>query len=179
MLAAWTLVTGAFHEDGWVDCLDAAFAPVGPEQRHAILKDPRVGAHGLIGGVALMIVRFATLAAVPRAAILVAPTVGRWAMVASLARFHPARPTGLGAVFAADPRPWTATLAALVILAAIGWATGSARPAAALGIGAAAGLAVGAFLSRRFGGLTGDGHGAVGLAAETAALLAYAVEEVW
>jgi cobalamin synthase len=41
--------------------------------------------------------------------------------------------------------------------------------ATACGLGA--GLLMGAWLSARFGGLTGDGHGAAGLAAETVALL--------
>ena len=172
-LAAWVALTGGLHEDGLMDCADAAFAVAGRERRLEILKDPRAGAHAVSAAVLLLLLRFAALAVVPSAAVLVAPVLGRWWMVVSLARWRPARATGLGAAFAAGARPFAPTLVAVAILAGLAPIAGAARTALAFGFAIMFGAATAAFLDRRFGGLTGDAHGAAGLVAELAALFAF------
>lgn len=172
-LAAWVALTGGLHEDGLMDCADAAFAVAGRERRLEILKDPHAGAHAVSAAVLLLLLRFAALAMVPAAAVLVAPVLGRWWMVVSLARWQPARTTGLGAAFAAGARPLVPTLVALVLLAALAPFAGPARVAFALVLAVLSGATTAAFLARRFGGLTGDAHGAAGLLAELAALYAF------
>jgi cobalamin 5'-phosphate synthase/cobalamin synthase len=175
-LGVWVLVTGALHEDGLMDCADAALAPVARERRLEILKDPRVGAFAVTVEGIMLLARFATLTAVAAVAPVVAALIGRWAMTVSLARWRPARREGLGARFADGAGAGTPTLLAVALLASIaalgGWAR-ALQAAAAVVLGLGAGLALAAWLSRRFGGLTGDAHGAVGVLAETAALLAY------
>ncbi len=173
VLALWVGVSGGLHEDGWTDCLDAAFAPTSRERRLEILKDPHIGAHGASGLAILLLLRFAGLTSVPASAVLAAPVVGRWAMVLSLSLATPARPTGLGARFAASARPVAATLATAIALGGLAFVVSPGRLLAAWSVGAVIGGACALFLSRRFGGLTGDGHGAVGLAAELAALWAF------
>ena len=173
VLALWVGVSGGLHEDGWTDCLDAAFAPRSRARRLEILKDPHIGAHGASGLAILLLLRFAGLTAVPASAVVAAPVVGRWAMVLSLALATPARPTGLGARFAVSARPLAATLATATALGGLALVFPAGRLLAAWSLGAIASWACAVFLSRRFGGLTGDGHGAVGLAAELAALWAF------
>ena len=101
------------------------------------------------------------------------PVVGRWAMVLSLALATPARPTGLGARFAVTARPIAATLGTAIALGGLALLFSPGRLLAAWSLGAITASACALFLSRRFGGLTGDGYGAVGLAAELAALWAF------
>lgn len=185
VLVAWTTLTGGLHEDGWADCADAALAPMDRERRLQVLKDPRVGAHGLVALCLLLIVRLASIEEAPPWALLVAPVVGRWAMVLSLAFGRPLRATGLGADLAATARPAGASIMGVVLLAgalAVAVATegrsisddlsGTVVLALTVSLTAAAaiGLGLGTFLQRRFGGLSGDAHGAVGLAVETAVL---------
>ena len=172
-LLVWTAVTGGFHEDGFLDCADAALAPVSRERRLAILDDPHVGAHAATAGALLLIARFAALTVVPAYAVPVAAMLGRWSMVATLSRGRPARLTGLGAAFADGARPGSATIVALVGLLAIGVVTDPLSCALAGLAAMVAGPGTAAFLARRFGGVTGDVHGAAGLIAETAALYAY------
>lgn len=183
VLTAWTALTGGLHEDGWADCADAALAPVGRARRLEILKDPRVGAHGLVAVVLLLLVRLAALTDGPAWALLVAPIVGRWAMALSLAYSRPLLSHGLGASLARRARPLAASgsaVAALGFALTISVISGPGRAAAfmiattaaSMVVAAGAGGGMGVFLQRRFGGLSGDGHGAVGLAAETAALVA-------
>jgi len=177
LLAFWTMATGGLHEDGWVDCADAALAPVDRARRVEILKDPHVGAHGLTALVLLMLVRFAALVDVRAWVLVAAPVIGRWAMVLSLAWARPLRSGGLGASLARAARPLWASLVAGLCLVATAAVASPASVSSALGglilavvAGGVSALAVAAFLASRFGGLSGDGHGAVGLAAESGSL---------
>ena len=181
-LVVWTALTGALHEDGFLDCADAALAPVALARRREILKDPHVGAHGATAGGLLLVVRFAALASVPAAAALVAPLVGRWCMALTLAGWGPGlreagrRSPGLGESFAGGgggARGGPATLMALGLLAALAARGGAARLGGSALVGLGVGLGVAALLARRLGGANGDVHGAAGLLAETAALWAY------
>lgn len=177
VVAAWVALTGGLHEDGWADCADAAFAPVTRARRVEILGDPRIGAHGLVAVLVLLLVRLGAVADAAWWALLAPPAVGRWAMVVSLRMALPLRSTGLAASMAPHARPvrasgWLAV--ALVAAGAVVGGLGLAQRAALLismtVVGAACGVVVGVVLQRRLGGLSGDGHGAVGLAAETGAL---------
>jgi adenosylcobinamide-GDP ribazoletransferase len=185
-LALWTGLTGGLHEDGWADCADAAFAPVDRERRREILKDPLVGVHGASALFLLFLIRFSALvsfaALVPWARevvlVIAAPVVGRWMMVLSLRGARSLNPQGLGSSFASAPQAGRASAAAMVLLAAIGGVAGLASvPALVAGAagGLLAGIAVAGFLSRRFGGISGDGHGAAGIGAETVALVILAL----
>jgi len=198
-LAVWTVVTGGLHEDGLMDAADAAFAVVparrpmdhAPERRRPeaarpeprapaerrleILKDPHVGAHAATAGALLMLLRFAALTVVLPAAVVAAPIIGRWCMTLTLALLRPARTSGLGAAFASRAHWLPATAVALALLAGC---TALTPPLAVLGAtlaGAATALATGCFLVRRFGGASGDVHGAAGVLAETAALYGFLV----
>lgn len=169
-LAALVIVTGGLHEDAVADAADAAFAPASVENRLEVLADPRIGAHGSTASILLNLMRFAALLYVPPAAVLAAAIVGRWTLGLSLGLARPARTTGLGARFAPAAAPaWTTALTALALLlpASLG---GGWRVALAPTAGGLAAFAVGRLLIRRFGGLNGDGHGAVGAVAELVAL---------
>lgn len=171
-LTVWVAVTGGLHEDGWADCMDAAFAHASPERRLEILDDPRMGAHAVSGTVLLLLLRFAALSVISPIAIVMAPIVGRWAMAVSLAVAPPARAEGLGSRYAQHPRPLSATGVTMVLVLVV--AAWSGRPGLMLvwPLAALVAAAGGWWLAQRFGGLNGDGHGAVGLLAETATLYA-------
>ncbi len=183
LLAAWVALSGALHLDGFVDCCDALFAPVDRQRRLAILRDLHVGAFGLVGGVLLLLTKYAALTALPGGfrlpALLLAPTLGRWTMTAALLRYPYARKegglgqkarTGVG-----KGQPIIATGTALSVTAL----------AAALGLGRTAlippvvTIAVAwptaRWMQARLGGLTGDTYGALCELVEAAILLALSV----
>lgn len=174
LVAVWTALPGGLHEDGWADAADAALAPVSPGERARILDDPRVGAHGLTATVLVLLLRFGALTVVPPAAVLAVPVVGRWAMAVSLATARPLSSSGLGALYGRRASAAWSSAAAVPILAAVAVLTDTAAPLAVASVGgAAAAWASCRFLTARIGGLNGDGHGALGMAAETAALWAW------
>lgn len=181
-LAAWVIVTGALHLDGWADCCDAAFAPpmadpqATRERRLAILKDPHLGTFGAVGIVLLLLGKWSALAYCGAAAPLLAAPIARWSMVLALRVHPPARATGLGSTFAgAVPLGAATLLLALLAAATLGlllppelWSAGMASLLA----GGAVGAGVAFLFARRFGGITGDVCGAAGETAELAALWA-------
>lgn len=175
ILAVWIALTGGLHEDGWIDAMDAVLAPVDRQRRLEILKDPRVGAHGLTALLCLVFLRYGALVSVPAAALVAAPVVGRWTMVLSLARFPALRAEGLGAAFGDGARPFAAGILAGAVLIPLAALVSSAWPVVVWVVGTTAGLVMGRFLTARLGGLNGDGHGAVGLLAETACLVAWSM----
>jgi adenosylcobinamide-GDP ribazoletransferase len=179
-LAAWVVITGALHLDGWADCCDAAFAPARAdaeatrERRLEILKDPRVGSFGVAGVVLLLLGKWTALVHAPAVAPLVAAPVARWAMVWALRTFPPARREGLGAALAGFVPLWSATAVLMAIALPLVVLSGASfRVAGAVAAGAVAGLGTAWLLSARFGGVTGDVCGAAGEAAELAALWAW------
>ena len=54
-LFAWVLFTRAFHLDGFMDTCDGLFGGFTPQRRLDIMKDSRMGAFGVAGGVLILI----------------------------------------------------------------------------------------------------------------------------
>ncbi|NRD79318.1 adenosylcobinamide-GDP ribazoletransferase [Bacillus sp. BRMEA1] len=52
------LFTGGIHLDGWMDASDAFFSYQGREKRLEIMKDPRIGAFGVLSLIILLSCRF-------------------------------------------------------------------------------------------------------------------------
>jgi adenosylcobinamide-GDP ribazoletransferase len=52
------LLTGGIHVDGWIDCSDAYFSYRDREKRLEIMKDPRVGAFGVLSVILLLAAKF-------------------------------------------------------------------------------------------------------------------------
>jgi adenosylcobinamide-GDP ribazoletransferase len=176
VLAAWVISTGALHLDGFLDACDGLFGGRTPEERLAIMRDERLGAFALAGGVLLLLGKYATLNAIPNlfSALLVAPALGRWGMSLALVLFPYGREQGVGRDIKdhADFREiLLATLiAALVALLAGGWRGLVALPVAGL-------LAWGVtrYSLARLPGLTGDVYGAIAELCELAVLVIFSI----
>jgi adenosylcobinamide-GDP ribazoletransferase len=75
-MAATLFVTGAFHEDGLADCIDAFGGAYSREDVLRIMQDSRIGAFGAISLVISLALKWQTLAALP-------PSRAAWLMVAA------------------------------------------------------------------------------------------------
>jgi adenosylcobinamide-GDP ribazoletransferase len=178
LLAAWVLGTGALHLDGFLDSCDGLFGGQTPEDRLRIMRDERVGAFAVIGGVLLLLVKYSCLAALTTrlSALLVAPTAGRWAMALAVVAFPYARAEGAGRWMKDNAGWWQVSLATVTVVAtailAAGWLGLIVVAIAAVATAATAG-----FVLRRLPGLTGDVYGALCEAVEALALLAFVAGE--
>jgi adenosylcobinamide-GDP ribazoletransferase len=173
-VTTWKLLTGGLHLDGLADCLDG-LAGRDPAERRAIMADSRIGAFGAVGLIFFLLLELAAVSELPPTArwraLVAAPVIAR-ATPALLGRvFRPARAVGQGAAFAAGlGRAGVGIALGVAVVVAVVVLGLAGVVAVAVGLGAAA--AIGAFLARRFGGVSGDVLGAGVEVAELAVLLA-------
>lgn len=175
----WTLITGGLHLDGLADSADAWVGGRGDRERTlAIMKDPRSGPAGVSAIALALLLKFAALAALAKAgtwpALLLAPLLGRSALLALLLTTPYVRPGGLGSALSAHlPR----TAAGLVLLLALAAALffDARQGGFALAGAAIAWLALRQMMMHRLGGMTGDTMGAAVELTEVAALVAVAL----
>lgn len=172
VLVVWVILTGGLHLDGLADCCDGLLASTSVERRLEIMKDPHIGAFGVIGLILVLFLKAAALSSLTPASslsILLAASLGRWCILPA-GLLPLARPAGMGADFAQGFRRsftiWGA-IAPLTIMLFLG--IGSAL-SALIGVGAAA--LVLWLAKSRIGGLTGDVFGMLVEIVETAVLVA-------
>src|SRR5215216_7236984 len=97
-LIVWVVLTGGLHLDGLADCCDGLLVSTPLERRLEIMKDPRVGAFGVIGLILVLFLKAAALTSTAGPGILLAASFARWCILP--AGFVPlARPSGMGADF--------------------------------------------------------------------------------
>lgn len=174
LLMALIALTRGLHLDGLIDCCDGLFGGFTPERRREIMRDSRVGAFGVLGAVAFLLLRYSGIVALDggwRLVGLVLPSVmGRWAMTAAIVAYPYGRAEGMGADFKRAAGWWQAglaTIAAVVLGAAVWWPWGAvALIPAVLML-----MLVAHFILGRLGGMTGDCYGAINELVEVAILL--------
>jgi len=162
LLALWVLLTGALHLDGFLDSLDGLLGGTTPEQRLVIMRDERVGAFSMAGGVLLLLLKFSILSALPdrSAALLVAPILGRSGISLAIIAFPYGRLQGLGRDMKAGAHWQQALLASVIAVLTTIWMAGWLG-VAALAITTLVLLCASWFTMRLLPGLTGDIYGAL------------------
>jgi adenosylcobinamide-GDP ribazoletransferase len=174
-LVVWVVLTGGLHLDGLADCCDGLFASVTPERRLEIMKDPHMGAFGVIGLILVLLLKAAALASFTSDSslgILLAASLARWCILpAGLTPL--ARPSGMGADFISGFQRSFIILGAIIpfILAML---LGLRGVFSALTGVIAAGFVLGLARSR-IGGVTGDVFGMIVEIVETVTLLAFLI----
>ena len=157
------VLTGGLHLDGVADVFDALGGGRGRRDRMlAILRDSRIGAHGAIALIAVIVAKLLAVAELVggRApwAVFAGPVAARWAVAPLVVCFPYARPDGLGKPFHGHAGFAQLAGATLLGAAAIGWLGAGAALAALAALATA--LALAWWLHRHLGGLTGDVYGA-------------------
>lgn len=173
VVAADLALTGMLHFDGLVDSADGLLPPLERERRLEVMSDPAAGAFGVGVAAVVLLLRWASLAALaPAPWLLAALWCASRFFMADVARTVPyARPSGLASAFLA---PGARPLVGAILLGAalVGLGQGDAVAGMAV-LGLSAGGVV-RLARRRLGGFTGDVLGAAGMVGETAGLLAAA-----
>jgi adenosylcobinamide-GDP ribazoletransferase len=173
-LCVMVVLTGALHQDALADTCDGLGVRGDRERRLAVMRDPTVGAFGVLAIVLWALTEFAALDALTAKRVLwsliAAGAVSRMTAVLHGRLAPPARSDGLGATLRVST---IATVCAVVVAFLVCVAvTGLARAGLALGVGVAvAGLSA-AGARRAIGGSTGDTLGASVAIAEIAVCLA-------
>jgi adenosylcobinamide-GDP ribazoletransferase len=179
VLALWIILTGGLHLDGFLDSCDGLLGASTPEHRMEIMRDERVGAFALAGGVLLLLTMFSSLSTMATwrwAALLLASVLGRWGITMAVVAFPYARTAGLGRDIkdhAQAREAWLATLTALAVVAIVAFILQSAAPLIALAAAALIFWLSARFILGRIPGMTGDTYGAINMLIEAGVLLVF------
>ncbi len=177
LVAVLALLTRGLHLDGLMDTYDALAGGHDRERRLEILRDPHVGAFGVVAVVLVLLAKVSALAALPGESrlwtIVLVPCLSRWAILVVMDRFPYVRGEGLGTPFLRGNRRRSLLAGSAVALVATTILTGPVGLLLVLAAGLVA-WAVGAWAKRRIGGVTGDVYGAACETSE-AVVLALAV----
>ena len=173
---AWVIFTRAFHLDGFMDTCDGLFGGWTPERRLEIMKDSRMGAFGVAGGVLVLLTEYAALHSSLNLfpALVLSATLGRWASPLVIYAFPYAREDGLGIEMKRNVSPREVILATLITGIAAwsiyGWLGFGLMLGAAL-----IGLLVALYAMRLLPGLTGDIYGTVTTLVEMTVLVYFTI----
>lgn len=167
-----TLLTRGLHLDGLGDTFDGLGAGGDRERILRVMDDSHIGAFGVVAIVLVLFLKIHALASIDVdrwRALLIAPILGRWAMVLLGYRSTAAK-AGLGSTLIdhlATKDLLFATFISLFLVAAILHGTGIVMMAWV----AIFTLASKIYFHRRLGGVTGDTFGAVGELSETSVVV--------
>jgi len=177
VVGVWIACSGALHFDGFLDAVDGLLGGRTAEDRMRILRDARVGAFAVAGGVTMLLLKFAAIGGIGSGALIVAPLLGRWVISLAVVLFPYARAEGLGREMK-DNAGWpqavgasAISLAALVLLAPS--AGIAATFTAVVVVGLCSWLLI-RFTLARIPGLTGDIYGALCEVGETVCIVTLA-----
>ena len=175
LIMVLAILTGANHLDGFIDTCDGVFCSKSIKERLVIMSDTQIGTFGVVSVFLLLLTKYASLSAISEPALrlpalLLMPTLSRWAVAWAILAFPSAKTSGMGASFKQEAR-WQEVVAATVIALTVSvlllewWGI---VVMAALGFLV---FVVGSFLRFRLGGLTGDNYGAINELSEVIALI--------
>jgi adenosylcobinamide-GDP ribazoletransferase len=168
------LITGMLHFDGLVDAADGVLPHLDRERRLSVMTEPTVGAFGILAAVAVLLLRWASLAALAPKVLLIAALwcAARTVMAVTVRAVPYARESGgLVSRFIGGRRWVSVGITGAVLAVGLGLVADGVRGVVAVGAAALAGAGVVWFCRRRLGGYTGDVLGAAGVLAETIGLL--------
>ncbi|MEE4077816.1 adenosylcobinamide-GDP ribazoletransferase [Pseudomonas viridiflava] len=176
LLCAWVLLSGGLHLDGLADSADAWLGGFGDRERTlTIMKDPRSGPIAVVTLVLVLLLKFTAILALIEShhsiALLLAPLIGRGAMLGLFLSTPYVRAGGLGQALA-DHLPRGAARRVLLVggVACVLFAGWSGLAAVVASI--ACFLWLRQVMIRRLGGTTGDTAGALLELLEVVVLLA-------
>jgi len=173
------VITGNMHLDGLMDAADGFFSGRPRERILEIMKDSRVGSHGVIAGSMVLLLKFVLLAQLPQEtkalALVAMPVLGRWSQVYG-AKVYPYARVGEGTGSFTEYVGWKemfwATVSViLVITAAFAYKSILGLVPVLLGTVMLGTVMLGWYVYRKIGGVTGDTLGAATECVEVLVLL--------
>ena len=175
IIALLAALSGAIHLDGLADTADGIAGGTDREERLRIMKDPRVGAIGVVCVVLIIMLKYVALLALSGhliyKALLLVPVIGRWAQLLVAYRADYAGLTrGVGFTFTRHVT-LPVVLCTSLLVAAFAYYLFSLKGVAAAVMILVACRAYAVYFRRTLGGVTGDVLGAATELAETAALI--------
>ena len=160
LIVVWITLSGALHMDGLADSADAWLGGLGDlNKTHAILKDPLVGAAGVVAVICIILLKYSALYALIKqeyySVIVLAPVLGRSMILLLFTSTDYVRKHGLAGAVVAGLNGRAALLGLIPVLLFSAWVSLSGLVLVLLVF-----LALRRTMIKRLGGCTGDTAGA-------------------
>ena len=173
LAVVWVVLTGGIHLDGLADTSDAILSRRTRTQKLAIMKDSAVGTFGVLVLFCALLLKASFLnelsTSLQLQALVLAPALGRWALVQAAFFYPAAREEGMGRFFSEHIRTRDFVIATLLMVGLAFLLLSFWGVVVFGGIWLMAALINRSF-SKALGGLTGDTYGALCEISEVAAL---------
>lgn len=180
---AWLCLTGGLHFDGLMDAADGVFSHRDRERMLEIMMDSRVGNFGALTGMAVLILKCATLVSLVSHPFLllgvlaIVPAWARWCELYAIGRFPYARKVGKGKVWHDTTHLpndlFTGMVLPVVVTGIVAAFLGLMNILPVVAFVMASGLTASHWLAAHIKGHTGDTYGAVVELAETGGLILF------
>ncbi len=168
VIILWLWATGGLHLDGAMDTADGL--AVEPQRRLFVMADSRTGAFGVMGAIAILLLKTAALADISthRPLVLMAAAAwGRWAQVLAICCYPYLKPEGKGAFHRTHLQlPWDLVPGLIALLSLEGltyWWNPTLWKLVIWSIvsGSFLSISLGIWFYHQFHGMTGDIYGAI------------------
>jgi adenosylcobinamide-GDP ribazoletransferase len=157
-----------------MDSCDGLFGGHTRERKLEIMHDSHAGAFGILGGICILLLKFAIFASLDFnhlvLALLIVLPLARWAMVLAMYMFPSAQRTGLGAI-ARQTVTRLHILIAMITSLLLALIAGQLIGLVVWVVGSLMALIIGTWVTYTLGGLTGDIYGAIAEITEVVGLL--------
>lgn len=158
LFVLFTALYGALHLDGFVDTIDGLFAS--PSRALDVMKEPTIGAMGVIYGFLFLALKLAAFLSIEEFWLFVfVPMLSRFGGTLAVYAFSYVRPSGMGYAAKLELTAPLFIYSALLVLSAL--ALADIWLFALFAVASLKAAAISSWLSRRFGGLSGDMYGFV------------------
>jgi len=157
-LMVWEIATGGLHLDGLADTVDGVAAGGGKEGILRAMRDGRLGVFAVAAIVLVLLAKFSAISSLSTERLVLAPVLGRWAMMVLARTSPPARAEGIGKAFVPFRNDKGMVISTAGVLAVAVFLEGFS---ALITVGAVALLVWGIsrFFLAKIGGITGDVFG--------------------
>ena len=158
VLMAWEIITGGLHLDGLADTVDGVAAGGGKEGILRAMRDERLGVFAVAAIVLVLLAKWSAISSLSPERLILAPMLGRWAMMILARISPPAREEGIGKAFVPFQNDRGLAISTAGVLAVAVFLEGFS---ALIAVGAVALLVWGIsrFFRAKIGGITGDVFG--------------------
>jgi len=174
-LAFLVFITGNMHADGLMDAADGLFSGRPRERMLEIMRDSRVGSHGVMAGILDILAKFILLGQIPAGrqgvVLILAVALGRWAQVYGAAQYPYARSTGGAGSFTVHVGYRELLINSLTVLVPA-WFLFKLAGLAICGTVFVGTAMLDWYIAKKIGGMTGDTLGAASECAEVLTMLA-------
>lgn len=174
VITSWVVITGCIHLDGFCDTIDGFTAGKNKEETLRIMEDSQIGVFAVVGVICLLLLKISALLSTDKSScLLLAPSMGRWAMVIAATTMPYPKSCGLGKAFVDYVEKKEAILATIIMIT-IGILLFKWHFFCILGIVVSVLLLSILYIKKRLGGVSGDTLGALCEVIEVITLLSLA-----